>query len=255
MRDRTSFRHIFKKVGLWPTACGIALATALYSCAVFPQAAEDYTVNPSRSEEVALTQKRRAPSKKARQTRPAPKNDRVEPTKRKASTPKAAEKEKAQKKSTQVPRKKVKNGSSSADRNQSQRSIPATEMKERLAVVEYARKYKGVRYRYGGTNPFGFDCSGFTSYVFKKIDIFLPRNTRAQAEVGEKIPLQNVAPGDLLFFGEKGQITHVAIVTANEGDRIMMIHSTNSKGVVEEDLLSSDYWMERFLFARNIIGS
>ncbi len=242
-------------VGLWPIACGIALTTALYSCAVLPQAAEDYTVNPSRSEEVAVTKKRKVPSKKARQTRPVPKPDRVEHTTRRPSTPKAAKEDKSQARENVASERNAQKTSPKADRQRSRKSIPATEMKERLAVVEYARKYRGVRYRYGGTNPFGFDCSGFTSYVFKKIDIFLPRNTSAQADVGEKIPLQDVAPGDLLFFGEKGKITHVAIVTANEGERIMMIHSTNSKGVVEEDLLSSEYWMERFLFARNIIGS
>gem|GEM_PF-5523281 len=242
-------------VGLWLLGCGIALVLTLHSCAVLPQVAEDYTLNPSRSEDVAIRQKKRTPSEKPQSPRPVPKSERVVHKKRQPSPSKDDESKRPKAKEEQPTSKELESRSPKAGSPHTERAISSTEMKERLAVVKYARKYKGVRYRYGGDNPFGFDCSGFTEYVFKKIDIFLPRNTRAQAEVGEKIPLQAVAPGDLLFFGERGKITHVAIVTANEGDRIMMIHSTNSKGVVEEDLLSSEYWMERFLFARNIIGS
>ena len=77
------------------------------------------------------------------------------------------------------------------------------------AVIAEAKKYLGVPYRWGGSSPSGFDCSGFTSYVYKKVGISLPRTSRAQQNVGKQVSLSNVQPGDLVFMGKPAY--HVGI--------------------------------------------
>src|SRR5436190_6105799 len=71
---------------------------------------------------------------------------------------------------------------------------------------------KGVRYRSGGTDPSGFDCSGLVQYVFARQGIAMPRDVRRQFQVGYEIGTEEVRPGDLLFFrtGSEGA-SHVAI--------------------------------------------
>ena len=77
------------------------------------------------------------------------------------------------------------------------------------AVIAEAKKYLGVPYVWGGTSPSGFDCSGFTSYVYKKVGISLPRTSRAQQNIGKQVSLSNVQPGDLVFMGKPAY--HVGI--------------------------------------------
>jgi cell wall-associated NlpC family hydrolase len=75
------------------------------------------------------------------------------------------------------------------------------------------------------------------------------------ADAGDHIPWKNAEPGDLIFFGDKSGINHVGIVEKNKGDEMWIIHSTNTSGVVREDILESDYWRRRVLFARDIISN
>ncbi|MCL6574337.1 MAG: C40 family peptidase, partial [Bacillus sp. (in: Bacteria)] len=76
-------------------------------------------------------------------------------------------------------------------------------------LIAYAKQFLGVPYVYGGSTPSGFDCSGFTSYVYRSVGINLPRVSRDQQNVGTRIPLNQVQPGDLLFRGSPAY--HVAI--------------------------------------------
>ncbi|WP_052404892.1 C40 family peptidase [Bacillus rubiinfantis] len=76
-------------------------------------------------------------------------------------------------------------------------------------VIAYAKQFRGVPYRWGGTTPSGFDCSGFTQYVFRSVGVSLPRVSRAQQNYGTKIPLSQVQPGDLIFRGNPAH--HVGI--------------------------------------------
>ena len=74
-------------------------------------------------------------------------------------------------------------------------------------VVAYAKQFIGVKYTYGGTSPStGFDCSGFTSYVYKNFGISLPRTSGGQSGVGTSVSRANLAPGDLVIYSG-----HVAI--------------------------------------------
>lgn len=123
----------------------------------------------------------------------------------------------------------------------------------RADITRTARKYKGSKYKYGGETPKGFDCSGFTCYVMKKNNIELNRTSSAQASQGKKINYKYAKPGDLLFFGSRGKVTHVAIITENRKGSIKVIHSTSSRGVIEQDITHSDYWQSRLLFARRVV--
>lgn len=123
----------------------------------------------------------------------------------------------------------------------------------RTDIIQTARKYQGSKYKYGGTTPKGFDCSGFTSYVLLKNKVELERHSGAQAKQGKKIRTVAAQPGDLLFFGSRGKVSHVAIVTQNDANGLKVIHSTSSKGVIEQNITHSDYWQSRLLFARRIL--
>jgi len=123
----------------------------------------------------------------------------------------------------------------------------------RTDIIRTARKYKGSKYKYGGTTPKGFDCSGFTSYVLLKNKVDLDRTSGAQAKQGKKIRSVAAQPGDLLFFGSRGKVSHVAIITQNDANGLKVIHSTSSKGVIEQNITHSDYWQSRLLFARKIM--
>ncbi|MBP7273046.1 MAG: C40 family peptidase [Saprospiraceae bacterium] len=133
---------------------------------------------------------------------------------------------------------------------------PKTEISQlRFDIADYAKNYIGTRYRYASTNPnAGFDCSGFTSYVMGNFDIKMPHGSDNQAILGNRIDVQQARPGDLLFFGNRGRISHVAMVVANTPeDGLQIAHSTNSQGVIVENVYSSDYWMNKLMFARDVI--
>lgn len=116
-------------------------------------------------------------------------------------------------------------------------------------VVGTALALRGVAYRQGGADPSGFDCSGFTQYVFGRHGLELPREVRDQHRFGRAVRRENRAPGDLLFFSTVAPgATHVGIAIG--GDEF--VHAPSSKGVVRVERLTSSYWSRRFVGARRI---
>nr|WP_092730814.1 C40 family peptidase [Algoriphagus alkaliphilus] len=124
-----------------------------------------------------------------------------------------------------------------------------------FTVVETAKSYRGTPYRYGGTTRAGMDCSALVYHSYYAVGINLPRMSADQSKLGQKINLNQVRPGDLLFFAtgkRKNQVTHSGIVTESVKGDIRFIHASTSLGVTE-DYLSSRYWSGVFLFAKRIL--
>ncbi|UYW01329.1 C40 family peptidase [Flavobacterium agricola] len=101
-------------------------------------------------------------------------------------------------------------------------------------VINEAKNYLGVRYKFAGTTRSGMDCSGLVTTVFKEFDFSLPRSSRDMAKVGTVVTKKNIAPGDLVFFKTNGRsvINHVGIVVDVIGDEFKFIHSSTSRGVI-----------------------
>ena len=118
------------------------------------------------------------------------------------------------------------------------------------ALVGTALSLRGVPYRNGGDNPDGFDCSGFTKYVYARHGVTLPREVRDQFQQGKSVNATDLEAGDLLFFTTVAPgATHVAIAIG--GDQF--IHAPSSTGVVRVEHLSARYWSTRYLGARRIM--
>jgi cell wall-associated NlpC family hydrolase len=117
------------------------------------------------------------------------------------------------------------------------------------ALAGTALALRGTPYRNGGADPNGFDCSGFTQYVFAQYGLSLPRAVRDQYGVGTTVKPEDLAPGDILFFATTGPgPSHVAIAIG--GDQF--VHAPSSTGVVRVEHLSSTYWSPRYLGARRV---
>ena len=115
-------------------------------------------------------------------------------------------------------------------------------------VVETARKYLGSKYVYGGSSPSGFDCSGFTSYVYKQHGVNLSRTAAAQSGNGVAVDKSNLQPGDLVFFGKSG-IGHVGIYVGGGN----FVHAANSSKGVITSTLNSGYYCNNYSCARRIM--
>lgn len=143
---------------------------------------------------------------------------------------------------------------------------PAEELPESLiaefrsSLIDYARTLLGRPYRSGGKKPAsGFDCSGFTGYVFRQFGIALPSCSKSQSTVGVKVQKDSAQAGDLVFFGRrtrKGRtsIYHAGIVASNEGGRLRVIHSATGEGVVVTDMSRPGYWRNHLVSVRRVIS-
>jgi cell wall-associated NlpC family hydrolase len=83
------------------------------------------------------------------------------------------------------------------------------------AVLSLASRYVGIMYRYGGSTPAGFDCSGFTRYVYKQLGVSLPRTAQQQFAAVRHIPRSQAVPGDLVFVVYGRAVTHVGVYAGN----------------------------------------
>lgn len=119
-------------------------------------------------------------------------------------------------------------------------------------VVEYSKKYLNYKYVSGGASPeTGFDCSGFTTYVYKHFGITLNRTSSGQINNGVAVQKSNLQLGDILVFNDDAnkKIGHVGIYIGN-GD---FIHASNPKDGVKITALSSSYYSARYVGARRVI--
>ena len=128
-------------------------------------------------------------------------------------------------------------------------------------MINYAARFLGTRYSLGAAGPKAFDCSGFTSYVFKNFGISLSRSSRDQFLQGEKVSANNLRPGDLLFFSSRssgrGNVGHVAIVASvdHATGTCQFIHASTKKGVTYQKFPDNGYYSRNFIGARRILGT
>lgn len=113
------------------------------------------------------------------------------------------------------------------------------------AVVSYAQQFLGCKYVYGGTSTNGFDCSGFTQYVYKHFGINLNRTAAAQYSNGKSVT--ELQAGDLVMFGKSG-INHVGIYIGGN----TFIHAANPGRGVTTDSLSTGYYKTNYVGAKRI---
>lgn len=117
-------------------------------------------------------------------------------------------------------------------------------------VTGTALRLRGTPYRNGGSDPAGFDCSGFVKYVFGENGIAVPRTVSDQFRAGRKVDAQQLQAGDLVFFTTVGPgASHVGIVIG--GDEF--VHAPSGAGEVRVERLSASYWSTRFVGARRVL--
>ena len=137
---------------------------------------------------------------------------------------------------------------------QSNTSYAAQTSKSSSKVITYAKKQFGKPYRWAHQGPSGFDCSGFTYYVYKNTTgKSLPRTSTAQSRRGRYVKKSNLKAGDLIFFDtvgrNNGKVTHVGMYIGNK----KFIHAASGQGRVVINNLNSSYYIKSYVTARRIL--
>jgi cell wall-associated NlpC family hydrolase len=113
-------------------------------------------------------------------------------------------------------------------------------------LVSRAMKYLGTPYRYGGTTPAGFDCSGFVYYLYGAVfGQNIPRMPHDMAREGTPVAQSDLKRGDLVFFGHRGTFTHVGIYAGNG----QFVHATHRGSPVMVTALDADYYRQNYMTA------
>lgn len=155
-----------------------------------------------------------------------------------------------------VGERKVETNSSSeeiANVEETVNSEPVANVNKGQEVADFAKQFLGLQYVLGGKTPeTGFDCSGFTKYVFKNFGFNLGSVSADQTSIGKEVSKDELKVGDLILFYDeaKTKIGHVGIYLGNDE----FIHAANAtRGVVIDGLSSNSYYNTRFVTARRIV--
>lgn len=130
-----------------------------------------------------------------------------------------------------------------------------SENSEADKVIASAMAFSGVRYKYGGTNRKGMDCSGLIYVALQENDIVFPRVSYVMANEGKRVGINDVQKGDLLFFKTRKsskRINHVGLVVDTEDEEIKFIHASSSRGVIVSSLREG-FWNSAFIKATRIL--
>jgi cell wall-associated NlpC family hydrolase len=125
------------------------------------------------------------------------------------------------------------------------------------SVLDFSAGYLGTPYHYGSSGPQSFDCSGFTSFVFKHFGYKLSHGCTRQITEGQRVDKDGMQPGDLIFFTSrrsgKGGAGHVGIVVENYGNgNVRFIHASTQRGV-RYDELTSGYYASRYITGLRVL--
>ena len=117
-------------------------------------------------------------------------------------------------------------------------------------LIMNAMSLIGLSYRFGGNSPTqGLDCSGFMPYIFKRsMGITLPRTSAEMATVGQQVDRANLKPGDMVFFGSGGRVSHVGMYIGND----RFIHAPRTGRDIEITSMNGTYWKNRYITARRV---
>ena len=117
-------------------------------------------------------------------------------------------------------------------------------------LIMNAMSLIGLSYRFGGNSPTqGLDCSGFMQYIFKRsMGITLPRTSAEMATVGQQVDSANLKPGDMVFFGSGGRVSHVGMYIGND----RFIHAPRTGRDIEITSMNGNYWKSRYITARRV---
>jgi hypothetical protein len=123
-----------------------------------------------------------------------------------------------------------------------------------LDIIEKGSELVGTPYRYGGTNPSGFDCSGLVNYLYKPHIPALPRTASELSRYGSLVPLYGLSRGDLVFYAtgqNPDEITHVGIYIGQD-TLIQAVSRGPERGVILTDL-NEEYWKDRYKWIRRVL--
>lgn len=151
--------------------------------------------------------------------------------------------------------KSTRNATKISTRKPAKTEVKKPVSKAANSIVEYAKRFKGTKYKYGGTTRKGMDCSGLIYTSFGAHDIAMPRTTAELSKTGNWVDLKKVQEGDLVFFATKKnsrKVNHVGIVTDVNGKDVSFIHASSSKGVMISKI-SQRYWYLAYVQARRYL--
>ena len=124
---------------------------------------------------------------------------------------------------------------------------------KQATVVENAICFKNVKYVFGGASPSGFDCSGYTMFLYNKVGIALPHSAASRATKGTAVGRSALIPGDLVFFATDGvtrNITHVGVYV---GNNTVLQAQTGSVQKIAAISLMNSYWSSAYVSARRLL--